>query len=94
MAAPLPGGGDEVTLEIVHGWNLGKEVGNYLRRAKKRCLEILHAKRQGVREKAYKDLLNLAGRVRGYAWEAMWATTERGPKATRMVTFLTGLRMQ
>jgi hypothetical protein len=24
----------------------------------------------------------------------VWATTERGPKATRMVTFLTGLRMQ
>jgi uncharacterized protein involved in outer membrane biogenesis len=24
----------------------------------------------------------------------LWATTERGPKATRMVTFLTGLRMQ
>ena len=41
------------------------------RRAKKRCLEILHAKRQGVREKAYKDLLNLAGRVRGYALEAI-----------------------
>jgi IS5 family transposase len=35
------------------------------RRAKKRCLEILHAKRAAVREKAYKDLLNLAGRVRG-----------------------------
>jgi hypothetical protein len=38
MAAPLPGGGDEVTLEIVHDWNLGKAVGDYLRRAKKRCI--------------------------------------------------------
>jgi IS5 family transposase len=41
------------------------------RRAKKRCLEILHAKREVVRERAYKDLLNLAGRVRGYAWGAI-----------------------
>ncbi len=41
------------------------------RRAKKRCLEVLHAKRPGVREKAYRDLLNLAGRVRGYALEAI-----------------------
>ena len=41
------------------------------RRAKKRCLEILHAKRAAVREKAYKDLLNLAGRVRGYGLAAI-----------------------
>ena len=41
------------------------------RRAKKRCLEILHGKRQGVRERAYRDLLNLAGRVRGYALAAI-----------------------
>jgi len=41
------------------------------RRAKKRCLEILHAKREGAREKAYKDLLNLAGRVRGYGLVAI-----------------------
>lgn len=41
------------------------------RRAKKRCLEILHAKRDVAREKAYKDLLNLAGRVRGYALAAI-----------------------
>jgi len=41
------------------------------RRAKKRCLEILHAKRQGIREKAYRDLLNLAGWVHGYARAAI-----------------------
>lgn len=41
------------------------------RRAKKRCLEILNTTKQGVREKAYKDLLNLAGRVRGYALAAI-----------------------
>jgi IS5 family transposase len=46
------------------------------RRAKKRCLEILHAKRPGVREKAYRDLLNLAGRVRGYAWVAIPVLSE------------------
>ena len=46
------------------------------RRAKKRCLEILHAKRQGVREKAYRDLLNLAGRVRGYALVAIPVLSE------------------
>jgi IS5 family transposase len=49
----------------------GYTYADHNRRAKKRCLEILHAKRQGVREKAYKDLLNLAGRVRGYVWEAI-----------------------
>jgi IS5 family transposase len=32
------------------------------RRAKKRCLEIQHAKKEAVREKAYKDLLGLARR--------------------------------
>ena len=41
------------------------------RRAKKRCLEILHAKKDAVREKAYTDLLGLAGRVRGYALAAI-----------------------
>jgi len=46
------------------------------RRAQKRCLEILHAKRQGVREKAYRDLLNLAGRVRGYALVAIPVLSE------------------
>jgi IS5 family transposase len=46
------------------------------RRAKKRCLEILHAKRPGVREKAYRDLLNLAGRVRGYALGAIPVLSE------------------
>jgi IS5 family transposase len=41
------------------------------RRAKKRSLAILHAKRQVVRERAYKDLLHLAGRVRGYGLAAI-----------------------
>jgi IS5 family transposase len=41
------------------------------RRAKKRCLEILQAKKEAVREKAYRDLLGLAGRVRGYALAAV-----------------------
>ena len=41
------------------------------RRAKKRCLEILNTPRPTAREKAYQDLLNLAGRVRGYALVAI-----------------------
>jgi IS5 family transposase len=34
-------------------------------------LEIQHAKKESVREKAYKDLLGLASRVRGYALTAI-----------------------
>ena len=49
----------------------GYIFADHNRRAKKRCLEILHAKRETVREKAYKDLLNLASRVRGYALAAI-----------------------
>jgi IS5 family transposase len=49
----------------------GYSFADHNRRAKKRCLEILNAKREPVREKAYKDLLNLASRVRGYALVAM-----------------------
>jgi IS5 family transposase len=41
------------------------------RRARRRGLEILHAKRERVRQKAYKDLLCLASRVRGYALVAV-----------------------
>ncbi|MFB3926934.1 MAG: ISNCY family transposase [Syntrophales bacterium] len=41
------------------------------RRAKKRCLEILNTQKEAVREKAYQDLLNLAGCVRGYALAAI-----------------------
>lgn len=41
------------------------------RRAKKRCLEILHTQNEAVREKAYRDLLGLAGRTRGYALAAI-----------------------
>jgi len=49
----------------------GYTFTDHNRRAKKRCLEILHATRQGIRERAYQDLLNLAGRVRGYALVAI-----------------------
>jgi IS5 family transposase len=49
----------------------GYPFADHNRRAKKRCLEILHAKREVVRERAYKDLLNLAGRVRGYGLAAI-----------------------
>ena len=41
------------------------------RRAKKRCLEILHTNNDAVRGKAYRDLLGLAGRTRGYALAAI-----------------------
>jgi transposase, IS5 family len=41
------------------------------RRAKRRGLEIQHAKKERIREKAYKDLLGLAGRTRGYALAAI-----------------------
>jgi transposase, IS5 family len=41
------------------------------RRAKKRVMTILNAKREVVRQKAYQDLMDLAGRVRGYALEAI-----------------------
>jgi IS5 family transposase len=54
----------------------GYTFTDHNRRAKKRCLEILHVKRQGVREKAYRDLLNLAGRVRGYALVAIPVLSE------------------
>jgi transposase, IS5 family len=49
----------------------GYTFADHSRRAKKRCLEILHAKKATVRERAYRDLLNLASRVRGYAWMAI-----------------------
>jgi IS5 family transposase len=49
----------------------GYTFTDHNRRAKKRCLEILHAQRSGVREKAYRDLLSLASRVKGYALAAI-----------------------
>lgn len=49
----------------------GYTFADHNRRAKKRCLEILHAKKETVREKAYKDLLGLASRVRGYGLAAI-----------------------
>jgi len=41
------------------------------RRAKKRVVTILHARKEAIRQKAYRDLLDLAGRVRGYALGAI-----------------------
>ena len=41
------------------------------RRAKKRVVTILNARKEALRQKAYGDLLDLAGRVRGYALGAI-----------------------
>jgi IS5 family transposase len=41
------------------------------RRAKKRVMTILNARKESIRQKAYRDLLDLAGRVRGYALGAI-----------------------
>jgi IS5 family transposase len=41
------------------------------RRAKKRVMRILNARKEAIRQKAYRDLLDLAGRVRGYALGAI-----------------------
>ena len=49
----------------------GYSFGDHNRRAKKRVMTILYAKKEAVRQKAYKDLLGLAGRVRGYALEVI-----------------------
>ncbi len=49
----------------------GYTFADHNRRAQKRGLEILHARKEAVREKAYQDLLNLASRVRGYALMAI-----------------------
>jgi IS5 family transposase len=45
--------------------------GDHNRRAKKRVMTILHARKETIRQKAYRDLLGLAGRVRGYALVAI-----------------------
>jgi IS5 family transposase len=41
------------------------------RRTKKRVMTILNARKETIRQKAYRDLLDLAGRVRGYALGAI-----------------------
>ena len=41
------------------------------RRAKKRVVTILNARKEAIRQRAYRDLLGLAGRVRGYALGAI-----------------------
>jgi len=69
-----------ITRLLAEGQDFSPQPGytfvDHNRRAKKRCLEILYAKRQGVREKAYRDLLNLASRVRGYALVAIPVLSE------------------
>jgi len=64
-----------ITRWLVEGQELSRRPAyvfvDHNRRAKKRGLEIQHAKKERVREKAYKDLLGLAGRVRGYALVAI-----------------------
>jgi transposase, IS5 family len=44
---------------------------NHNRVVKKREMKILNAKKESVRKKSYRDLLDIAGRVRGYAGEAI-----------------------
>lgn len=49
----------------------GYAFADHTRRAKRRGLEILNTRKDAVRKRAYQDLLSLAGRVRGYALEAI-----------------------
>ena len=44
---------------------------DHKRRTKKRVMTILNARKETIRQKAYRDLLDLAGRVRGYALGAI-----------------------
>lgn len=44
---------------------------DHRRVAKKRCLKILNAKNNKIRQAAYKDLLHYADLVRSYAWAAI-----------------------
>jgi IS5 family transposase len=64
-----------ITRWLAEGQELSPKPGYFFadhnRRAQKRCLEILNTTQGAVREKAYKDLLGLAGRVRGYALAAI-----------------------
>jgi len=50
--------------------------GDHQRAARKRGLQILNARKDKARLKAYRELLSLARRVQGYALQAM---AERGP---------------
>jgi transposase, IS5 family len=49
----------------------GYSFVDHTRRAKKRVVTILNARKETIRQKAYWDLLDLAGRVRGYALGAI-----------------------
>ena len=64
-----------LTRWLAEGQEMSPQPGYFFvdhnRRAKKRCLEILNTTKGAVREKAYKDLLGLASRVRGYALAAI-----------------------
>jgi len=46
---------------------------DHRRVVRKRVVTILNAKKQKIREKAYKDLLNVSVRIRGYAMYAIFA---------------------
>jgi len=64
-----------ITRLLVEGKRLrpkpGYRFSDHRRVAKKRVLSIVNAKRKKVREQAYRDLLAVAERVRGYAVEAI-----------------------
>lgn len=49
----------------------GYSFSDHTRRAKKRVMTIMNTRKEAIREKAYRDLLGLAGRVRGYALGAI-----------------------
>jgi IS5 family transposase len=64
-----------ITRLLVEGKRLrpkpGYRFSDHRRVAKKRTLTIVNAKRRKVRQQAYRDLLGVAERVRGYAVEAI-----------------------
>ncbi len=49
----------------------GYLYSDHTRRAKKRMMVILNTRKEAVRQEAYRDLLRLAGMVRGYALSAI-----------------------
>lgn len=64
-----------ITRLLVEGQRLrpkpGYRFSDHRRVAKKRTLTIVNAKRRKVRQQAYRDLLGVANRVRGYGLEAI-----------------------
>ncbi|MCX5905876.1 MAG: ISNCY family transposase [Deltaproteobacteria bacterium] len=49
----------------------GYSFSDHTRRAKKWVMTIMNTRKEAIREKAYRDLLGLAGRVQGYALGAI-----------------------